>query len=230
MRNAVVSRETRRGAHGLLTTDGRLVEAERVLLATGAYANAYGLAPRPLPLRIKTEVTIVARVAADDAEAYAGMPTLIYGLRESPLSDFYLVPPTDYPDGHRYLKAGADTSDDLILSTREEMNAWMRSGESESHHGAFRNVLGELLPDLALSETSTKRCLITYTAHGLPYIDEMEEGLFVAIGGNGRGAKSSDAIGAAAADLALEGWADPLPHAGFRLPDDADLRPEANPL
>ncbi|MGI9657472.1 MAG: NAD(P)/FAD-dependent oxidoreductase, partial [Gaiellaceae bacterium] len=103
LEDAVVAREQTRGVHSVRTLGGEIVEAERVLLATGAYGNAYSLAPTPLPMRVKTEVTIVAPVAPDDAHEHATLPTLIYGLSDSPLSDFYLVPPTKYPDGHYYL-------------------------------------------------------------------------------------------------------------------------------
>ena len=230
LRETVVERVDTGMIQQLRTASGTVIEAERVLLATGPYGNAYGLAPRHLPMRLKTEVTILAAVGADVARAHARLPTLIYGVSGSPLSDFYLVPPTMYPDGRYYLKAGADTRSDLTLATREEMNAWMRAGDAERHHGDFSGLLEALLPDLALGQSSMKRCLIAYTAHGLPYIDEIDRGLFVVVGGNGRGAKSSDAIGAIAAQLVLEAWGDPLAREQFQVPTSGEGVPDASPL
>ena len=230
VREAVVERGVAVKGQRLHTSSGALIEAEKVLLATGAYANAYGLADRRLPMRLKSEVTILAGVTRDAARAHAELPTLIYGIAGSPLSDFYLVPPALYPDGRYYLKAGADTRGDLTLMTREEMNEWMRAGNAEAHHGDFRDLLEALLPELPLESSSMKRCLIAYTAHGLPYIDEIDRGLFVVVGGNGRGAKSSDAIGAAAAGLVLGAWDDPLPRDAFRVPADGEVVPDASPL
>lgn len=230
VRDVAVDRHRGGTTHRVRTANGEIVEAERVVVAAGAYANAHGLLDETLPLRIKTEVTILAPVAPGLAEAYSELPTLIYGTTHPALSDFYLVPPTVYPDGRAYLKAGADTAGDLTLSTPDELGSWMRAGDSERHHDDFRSLLRELLPELPLDGSSMKRCLITYTAHGLPYIDELDAGLFVVTGGNGRGAKSSDAIGAAAAELALGAWSDPLPRDHFCVPRDARSMPEAVPL
>ncbi len=226
----VVAREHRAGGYLVKTEAGECIEAERVLLATGAYANAYGLPSRRLPLRIKSEVTLVTRVADAEAETYRDLPTLIYGLRHEELADFYLVPPSRYPNGALYLKAGADTAGDVTLRTREDMNEWMRTGFSGVYQGAFEDVLRAILPALPLDTTDTKRCLITYTTHGLPYIDEIGDSLFVVVGGNGRGAKSSDAIGRAAAALALGAWEDPLPRDSFRVPFASAEEPDATPL
>ncbi len=230
VREAVVSRERTGATHRLATSGAVSLEAERVVLATGSYANAYDLAPAPLPLRIKTELTMLAAIRRDGAAASDQLPTLIYGLPDSPLEDAYLVPPTTYPDGNTYLKLGAETGDDQVLSTREELNEWMRFGDSERHHGSFRELLSSLLPDLPLENTTMKRCLIAYTAHGLPYVDEIDDNVFVGVGGNGRGAKSSDAIGAAAADLALGSWNCPIGRDHFRVPADSSTVPEHSPM
>lgn len=226
----VVARERTPGAKRLRTASGQTIDAKRILLATGAYANAYELTPAPLPVRVKSEITMLAHVAEDTARAWSKLPTLIYGLRHETLSDFYLVPPTRYPNGRFYLKAGADTARDLTMTTRAEMNAWMRAGRSDDSSSAFEEVMRAILPSLRIEETLTKRCLITYTAHGLPYIDEIDANVFVAVGGNGRGAKSSDAIGRAAAALSLGNWDDPLPRESFRVPSDAADQPDAIPL
>ncbi len=225
-----VAIERNSGGFRVLTAVSGVIEAESVLLTTGAYANAYGLARFYIPLRVKTEITAMFRVDGARLASYRDLPTFIYGLSHPTLSDFYLVPPTTYPDGSVYLKAGADTSADLTLTTREKMNEWMRSGPSDPFARDFEEVIGAVLPTLPIVETHTKRCLITYTSHGLPYIDEVEPGLFVALGGNGRGAKSSDAIGRAAAALALGNWDDPLPQESFSIPTDAGNEPAAMPL
>jgi sarcosine oxidase len=227
---AAVARACDGAAHELRTADGGRIVAERVVIATGAYANAYGLVPEPLPMRIKAEVTILVPITAAQAEALAGLPTLIYGLSSSALFDFYLVPPARYPDGNLYLKAGAESDDDQVLTTREEMNDWMRSGDSQRYHADFCMLLGELLPTLPLDGSLTKRCLISYTAHGRPYIEELEDGLLVLLGGNGRGAKSSDAIGAAAARLTLDDWDDTLSREQFRVPADGEPVLDTTPM
>ena len=55
----------------------------------------------------------------------------------------------------------------------------------------------------------TKPCLIPDTPTKLPYLEIVEPGLVMAVGGNGYAAKSADAIGALAAGLVRNGeWTD----------------------
>ena len=55
----------------------------------------------------------------------------------------------------------------------------------------------------------SRPCIYTRTRSGLPIVDELEPGLVVVTGGNGRMAKSADAVAALAVALVIEGaWGD----------------------
>ena len=70
------------------------------------------------------------------------------------------------------------------------------------------------------SSIHTKPCVLTYTSTNRPYLDTVvPKRLFVATGGCGLSAKSSDAIGNLAAQLTHRG--------GWEVPEGALLRPEA---
>ena len=57
----------------------------------------------------------------------------------------------------------------------------------------------------------------SYTVHGYPYVDQLDEGLFVCAGGCGSAAKSSDEIGHMGALLAQHGaWSYDLPASTFQ--------------
>ena len=56
-------------------------------------------------------------------------------------------------------------------------------------------------PGVGFVSFHTRPCLITYTADGVPAIEQVDDGLFLATGGNGTGAKSSDSWGLQAAEL-----------------------------
>ncbi len=58
-----------------------------------------------------------------------------------------------------------------------------------------------MLPGVDFESFEMKPCLITDTPSGLPYVDQIADDLYVAVGGNGHAAKSADAIGALAAGL-----------------------------
>jgi hypothetical protein len=50
-----------------------------------------------------------------------------------------------------------------------------------------------LIPDCAGAPIHTGTCVVTATASGYPYVEQIDEGrLYVAVGGNGKAAKSSD--------------------------------------
>jgi sarcosine oxidase len=76
-----------------------------------------------------------------------------------------------------------------------------------------------IMPDLQVEHWETKRCLVTYTPHGKPFIDVVEPGrIYVATAGNGTGAHPSDAIGRLAAQLMVtDEWTAELDQRLFRL-------------
>jgi sarcosine oxidase len=139
-----------------------------------------------------------------------------YDLDDDVLANVYLVPPVRYPDGHHYLKLGANTATDQFLTSTEEMQAWYRDGDSDRQLPAMRALVQRLFPGLTVDGWHTGRCVITRTPHQLPMIDTIEPGLSVAVGGNGSSAACADALGELAAELVHRGgWHDELAAEGF---------------
>jgi sarcosine oxidase len=206
---------------GLLvsTRSGLCLTANQVLVATGAYTNSAGLLPEPLNLRVKCEHVLVARLEGLDAHAAAAFPTLVYEGAIGALSDFYLTPPLRTPDGAWEIKMGCNTAQDRFLRDTVEINAWMRADMDPHIKQQMHEVLQGLLPSLRLVASKARKCIVTYTPKTLPMIGPVADGLFVVTGGNGMGAKASDAIGELAA-RALWGnaWQSPLYQAGM-LPE-----------
>jgi sarcosine oxidase len=190
----------------ITTLSGRVFQTRKVLIAAGAFSNCWRLLPRQLKLRIKSETILLAEVTAQEAARLHGMPAVGYAINSPVLDDIYLLPPLQYPDGRYYAKMGCNTAADQFFTTFEEMRAWFVSGDSDIYAADLQDALQSILPDLKINSFITKRCIVTYTARGLPYIDEVQPGkIYVAVGGNGTGAKSSDAIGRLAADLLQRG-------------------------
>ena len=204
IRNDEVHSLTPSPTHITVTTQrGDTYQAEKVLVATGAFANCYGVLSRPLALRVKSETIIMAQVSPEEAERLGDMPALFYEITSSVLKDIYLLPPIRYPDGHFYLKMGCDTAADQTLPDLDAMRGWMIRGESDVHKAELRAALQAIIPGLSAQNWFTKRCLVTYTPHGKPYVDQLDERLFVATGGNGTAAKCADTLGHLAAQLLL---------------------------
>ncbi len=199
--------ERRDATFRVTASDGTIVVAERVLLATGPYLN--DLVPFGLAARVVPEAIVLGRVGADDVARLAGLPAAIYLPSDPEYDDVYVVPPARYPDGEWYVKIGGSTVGVEPFTTAEQKRAWMVGNAADAQLPRLRRMLEAVLPDVAFEGFTAKPCLITDTAHDLPYVDEVDDRLFVAVGGCGHAAKSSDAIGALAAGLvATGGWPD----------------------
>jgi sarcosine oxidase len=198
--------------------DGRRLRAGAAIVASGAFAAGSDLLPVPVALRAKSEVYAMAELDDQQAAELAAMPCINTTTDHPQLADLYVLPPIRYPDGHTYLKAGANTMIDHWLPDPAAVRAWYDHGNDHSSLPALREALNGLLPGLRVRSWHTRRCADAYTARRRPYIDILEPGrLTIALGGNGRGAQAADAIGQLTADLALTGqWQSDLPHDAFR--------------
>ncbi|MCB8978023.1 MAG: FAD-binding oxidoreductase [Ardenticatenaceae bacterium] len=193
------------------TKEGNQYETRKLLIAAGGFSNCFGLLERPLPLRLKSETIILAELDAAEAARLGDMPTVIYEIESPDISGIYLLPPIRYPDGRFYLKMGCDTRlDQTLPHDVEAIRRWFIHGNSDAILPAMRAALEDIIPELRAESWQTKRCLITYTPHGKPLIDAVVPGqVYVATGGNGSSAKSSDAIGQLAASLTWhDAWQD----------------------
>ncbi len=196
-----------KGGWRMHTADGAVVEAEQVVIATGPHADeTKGLPRRPLN-DVLAETVVLARVSVAEQGRLAGLPSIIV---DDPARDhLYIVPPTDYPDGHVYVKLGATRRNRLVLSS-EQRRRWMAGTQHEAELDWLKGLLLDVLPGLQVDTWLTKPCLIPETPTKLPYVEIVEPGCVMAVGSNGYAAKSADAIGALAAGLALNGaWTDP---------------------
>lgn len=200
----------------ITTATGRVVQAERALVATGGFANVHAVLPRPLDIVVRGRTVVLVEVAGALLERLRPMPSLIVD-GSAPLGDPYLLPPIQYPDGRWYAKIGTGEFEHR-LGTLDELGDWFRHpGAAEDREALHRTILA-LIPDLAGAPIHTDTCAVTATVSGYPYIDLIEEGrICIAVGGNGSAAKSADEIGRLAAELLLAGaWHDDLPAEAFR--------------
>ena len=210
------------------TRAGNSYTAGKVLLATGAFTNCFDLLPEKLPLLAKSETILLAEVPESEVERLRAMPSVDYGIESDLLEGIYMTPPLRYPDGRFYVKMGANAVTDRYLESFEEIAAWFKTGDSDVLLEPLRQALRLLLPDLRVLSWQTGRCIITYTTHRNPYIDELLPGrLYGAIGGNGNGAKVSDGVGRLAASLvAGEEWPGGFSRADFAVGQQVIARPE----
>jgi glycine/D-amino acid oxidase-like deaminating enzyme len=199
----------------LRTTRGTVIEAAQVMIAAGPHADELVGLPRTPLIDVVAETVVLARVSEAEQRRLADLPSIIVDGHDDHL---YIVPPTEYPDGHTYVKLGATRHDQWVLSPPERRE-WMTGAQHAADLDWLHGLMMGVLPGLHADGWSTKPCLIPDTPTKLPYLEITEPGLVMAVGTNGYAAKSADAIGALAAGLVVNGaWTDPdLNEQSFRL-------------
>ena len=197
------------------TVEGTSIEAAQVVIAAGPHADELAGLPRKPWIDVVAETVVLARVSNEEELRLAGLPSIIV---DGPQDHLYIVPPTEYPDGHVYVKLGATRHDHWVLSVHERRE-WMTGAFHEADLDWLHSLLVSVLPGLHAEGWSTKPCLIPDTPTKLPYLEIVEPGLVMAVGSNGYAAKSADAIGALAAGLVANGcWTDSqLDEQSFKL-------------
>jgi sarcosine oxidase len=107
----------------------------------------------------------------------------------------YMVPPVVYPDGRCLIKIGGDSERNHTFSSLQSIAEWFHSEGGVVTQQEFKRVLEELITEQKFFSWSSKPCVITDTVTERPYIGHLDQNVFVATGGCGVAAKSSDEIG-----------------------------------
>ncbi|MEN0064140.1 MAG: FAD-dependent oxidoreductase [Myxococcota bacterium] len=189
----LVERTHRDGVHRLRLANGEALRTPKVVLCTGAYANAW--LDEPLDVVLETETTLLIPVDEGTARSFSEVPTLLWDGQGPGWSSPYVVPPLRFADGQWVLKLGCDLDLDQRFTEVHEVDAWFRHGDSEIQRPALLDAARTVFPDRSFSGARTSRCILTRTPHAHPMIGEVAPGCFIGIGGHGWGAMASDGIG-----------------------------------
>ncbi|HEY9777141.1 MAG TPA: FAD-binding oxidoreductase [Planktothrix sp.] len=210
IRETVIERRERGQLHELVTDAGNIYSCENVLIAAGSYSNFYGLARPKLNVIVRAETTVLAKVQRDEQADLERMPSVIMFFPEdAPGGYVYMVPPAMYPDGQHYLKMGGHGELNHLFHSLDELRDWFHSPGDATAAAVYRKTMSDLLSDFKLREFYSKPCIITDTVTDMPYIGRLDKNVFVATGGCGAAAKSSDEIGRLGAQAILSGENDP---------------------
>jgi sarcosine oxidase len=223
VRETVARLEKSNGVVTLFTDEGNVYTTQKVLVAAGAYTN-HILGEPILDLEPRAVSIVKAQVRPVEVDRLSAMPSIIYRLADNPtLYSIYCLPPVEYPDGFWYVKIGGTLLEKVHRYSREELVEWFHGPGNSQETEALREVLVAMIPELDAERFETRPCVVTYTAHDHPYIDVVDSDspdtgqIFVAAGGCGSSAKSSNEIGRIAAMLVQYGvWAYDIEHTHFQ--------------
>ncbi len=155
-------------------------------------------------MKVRGRTVTYFEVSEEDAQVFAGMPSLI---TEDPdvVDSIYMLPPIRYPDGKLYIKIGGDP-DDLDLESDEALRSWFRTDGRPTVREHLTRIIGSLVPGLKPLSVSTSSCVTSYSRTGYPMIGYTSSPrIAVLTGCAGASAKSSDEIGRLGAELLFEG-------------------------
>jgi sarcosine oxidase len=196
------------------------IRARRVLIAAGAFTNHNGLLPPEsrLAMHTFTEPNLLLELDARDAERLQSMPPVItVDPEDTGLGNLsgYLLPPMRSADGRWYLRIGPGMQPIVRqLDSLDEMRAWyIRQQITKEQRAFLTSMWQKLLPDVKPLSVRAACCIIEKTPSRYFYVGQVgnDEGLHVAVGGNGHGARGSDEIGRLAAVLLTSGaWDFPV--------------------
>lgn len=179
------------------------VSADTVLIATGAFGSE--LLSRPLAVERRARTMLMAEM-----EPNPRLPNLISVSPDERLDEIYWCPPVEYPFNKTCLKIGGNMHNTRVLQS-DELVDWFHTDGEPDEADALENSLRALLPGAEIASITTAPCVITGTSSGHPYIGFVDDGIAVAIAGNGSAAKSSDELGRLGAALVSNGgWDDQL--------------------
>ncbi len=172
---------------------GETLQADKVVVAGGAFSKAPGLLPDPVPLQVYARTIAFVEIDAAEAERLKDMPSVVYFFPDG-AGDCYILPPVLYPDGKTYLKIGGDPTD-VELGTVSEMKDWFRGDGDPKAADYMAEQLFKLMPNLASQGVSHNSCVTSFTPRSTPLIYGQSERVYAVTGGNGAGAKCADEIG-----------------------------------
>ncbi len=181
---------------------GGQLNAGAVLVAAGAFTNFHDLLPVKLPMKAMPE-TVVLMPVPESLFAQNVPALLYYRWLNATASYLYATPPMRYEDGRCYMKAGA-LNDGVEVHSLTQAVDYFRSGGNRVLALELAQGARLAVPAMQLEGFKIKPCILANTATGLPYISAVTPGrLYVAAGGCGAAAKSSDEIGRLASQLVL---------------------------
>ncbi|WP_327097051.1 FAD-binding oxidoreductase [Nocardia vinacea] len=202
------------------------ITAEKVLIATGALTNETGVLPegRRLTLRAFTEPNLLFELSDSDRDRLQTLPPVVTvdprDVGDANMS-LYMLPPIRYPDGRCYMRIGPGMQPFVQpLRSAAEMIDWYTAQQITARQARFlTDAMETMVPGLRPASARQACCIIEKTATRYPYIghlDDDDDSLTVAVGGNGHGARGSDEIGRLAANTVLgKPWDCPIPENTF---------------
>jgi sarcosine oxidase len=181
------------------------VQAQKVVLATGAFANVGGIIPRKISFGVVPHTVVLGEIPSSQLPALKGMPSLSYRTGDDPMRFVYFLPPIQYPDGKHYVKIGHSKGDSMA-NDAESLIRWFQSDGDPQRIEWLVETLHNLLPEVTFNSLHSRSCVTTTSPTGMQFIDRFDDQrIYALLADNGQCAKSADELGYIAASFVKSG-------------------------
>ena len=200
------------------------IYSSKILICAGGFTNFTNLLQNELPTKVRGRTIVLGEVKSKYIDELKSYPSFIHkpnqNLKETENTNreyTYCLPAITYPNGKSYIKIGGSSHFTHINNYQEAID-WFKGKINSIEIEAVTNELNIIYDPKLFASYHTDNCGTTATKTIYPIIDEIEDNLFVSVGGNGSAAKSSDYIGYISANFFADGkWDNNLDRNLFTL-------------
>ena len=193
------------GYYSLYTDKNNQINCEKILLATGPFANHLGLIPKFVSIKIIEHTVVFGEINNSTAKILNKMPSIIYRKTEDIFGSVYILPPIKYPDGRLFLKIG-QSSGNVMNNPEKNLIPWFQSNGNKEIAEWLLSELKTVLPKIKFLSTHSESCVTTKSSSGYQFIDKFDNTeIYSCLVGDGQAAKSADEIGRISANKILYG-------------------------
>ena len=200
------------------------IHSHKILICAGGFTNFTNLLKNELPTKVRGRTIVLGEVKSRYINDLKNYPSFIHkpnqGHKEADNTNrenTYCLPVITYPNGKAYIKIGG-SKHFTNINTYQEAVDWFKGEINSIEIESVTNELNSIYDPKLFVSYHTDTCVTTSTKTIYPIIDEVENNLFVSVGGNGSAAKSSDYIGYISANFFADGkWDNNLDRNLFTL-------------
>ena len=193
------------GYYSIYTDKNNHIKCEKILLATGPFANHLGLIPKFVSIKIIEHTVVFGEISYATLKTLKKMPSIIYRRTEDIFGSVYILPPIKYPDGRFWLKIGQSRGK-IMMNPEKNLIPWFQSHGDKEISEWLLSELKNILPKIKFISTHYDSCVTTKSNSGYQFIDKFDsKEIYSCLVGDGQAAKSADEIGRIAAHKILYG-------------------------
>tara|TARA_B100000700_G_scaffold49726_6_gene52690 strand:+ start:123 stop:1313 length:1191 start_codon:yes stop_codon:yes gene_type:complete len=172
------------------------IKSNKILICAGGFTNFTNLLKNDLPTKIRGRTIVLGEVKTQLIDELKKYPSFIHKPDQTNNNReyTYCLPAITYPNGKTYIKIGGSKHYEDINSYQMAID-WFKGKINSKEIEAITNELNLIYNSNTFNNYHTDTCVTTWTKTIYPIIDEIENNLYVSVGGNGSAAKSSDYIG-----------------------------------